>query len=462
MRTLEGWLAQGRRPGHHRHRGRARPGLRARGGPALSRQDRGRASTPRTAASRSRAGPQTSSMTAEELGRRFEDAGVAAIIYTDIARDGILKGLNIEMTLALAQAVRIPVIASGGLASIADVHRLLAARLRAARRRHHGPGALRRPHRPARRRWRRSRGARPGSVISSRGSRHERPPVLKIRIIPCLDVKDGRVVKGVQFRGPARCRRSGRGRQGLRRGRRRRALLPRHHREPRGPRHPARRRQPHRRGLLHAAHRRRRRAHRRGHPRAAARRRRQGLDQHRGREGSRLRRPRPPRSSAPSASSWRSTPSASPPPGEPAAGRSSPMAAASRPGSTPSRSPARSPAQGAGELLVTSMDRDGTRSGYDLAPDAGDHRRRHRAGHRLGRRRRPRRPRGRRARGRRQRGAGGLDLPFRAGTASPRPRRTWRRPASPCASTARPLPRGRPCEQLPSHERQPARSRDRP
>ena len=41
-------------------------------------------------------------MTAEELGRRFEDAGVAAIIYTDIARDGILKGLNVEMTLALA------------------------------------------------------------------------------------------------------------------------------------------------------------------------------------------------------------------------------------------------------------------------------------------------------------------------------------------------------------------------
>jgi phosphoribosylformimino-5-aminoimidazole carboxamide ribotide isomerase len=68
---------------------------------------------------------QTSTLTAEELGRRFEDAGVAAIIYTDIARDGILKGLNIEMTLALAQAVSIPVIASGGLASIADVERLL-------------------------------------------------------------------------------------------------------------------------------------------------------------------------------------------------------------------------------------------------------------------------------------------------------------------------------------------------
>ena len=68
---------------------------------------------------------QTSALTAEELGRRFEDAGVAAIIYTDIARDGILKGLNIEMTLALAQAVSIPVIASGGLASIADIERLL-------------------------------------------------------------------------------------------------------------------------------------------------------------------------------------------------------------------------------------------------------------------------------------------------------------------------------------------------
>ena len=67
---------------------------------------------------------QTSTLTAEELGRRFEDAGVAAIIYTDIARDGILKGLNIPMTLALARAVSIPVIASGGLASMADIERL--------------------------------------------------------------------------------------------------------------------------------------------------------------------------------------------------------------------------------------------------------------------------------------------------------------------------------------------------
>ncbi|HEV3043455.1 MAG TPA: 1-(5-phosphoribosyl)-5-[(5-phosphoribosylamino)methylideneamino] imidazole-4-carboxamide isomerase, partial [Roseiarcus sp.] len=56
---------------------------------------------------------KTSDLSALELGRRFEDAGVAAIVYTDIARDGVLKGLNIEATLALAEAVSIPVIASG-------------------------------------------------------------------------------------------------------------------------------------------------------------------------------------------------------------------------------------------------------------------------------------------------------------------------------------------------------------
>ncbi|MDR3462085.1 MAG: 1-(5-phosphoribosyl)-5-[(5-phosphoribosylamino)methylideneamino]imidazole-4-carboxamide isomerase [Beijerinckiaceae bacterium] len=68
---------------------------------------------------------ESSELAAAELGRRFEDAGVAAIIYTDISRDGVLAGLNIEGTLALAHAVAIPVIASGGLASIADVKRLL-------------------------------------------------------------------------------------------------------------------------------------------------------------------------------------------------------------------------------------------------------------------------------------------------------------------------------------------------
>jgi phosphoribosylformimino-5-aminoimidazole carboxamide ribotide isomerase len=69
---------------------------------------------------------EASTMTAVDLARRFEDAGVAAIIYTDIARDGVLKGLNIPMTLALARSVSIPVIASGGLASMADIERLTA------------------------------------------------------------------------------------------------------------------------------------------------------------------------------------------------------------------------------------------------------------------------------------------------------------------------------------------------
>jgi phosphoribosylformimino-5-aminoimidazole carboxamide ribotide isomerase len=68
---------------------------------------------------------ESSSMTAIDLARRFEDSGVSAIIFTDIDRDGILKGINFEKTLELANVVAIPVIASGGLASIDDVKRLL-------------------------------------------------------------------------------------------------------------------------------------------------------------------------------------------------------------------------------------------------------------------------------------------------------------------------------------------------
>ena len=68
---------------------------------------------------------EATEITAVELARRFEDAGVAAIIYTDIDRDGVLKGINIEATLALANSVSIPVIASGGLAALADIERLL-------------------------------------------------------------------------------------------------------------------------------------------------------------------------------------------------------------------------------------------------------------------------------------------------------------------------------------------------
>ena len=68
---------------------------------------------------------ETSDMLAVDLGRRFEDAGVAAIIYTNIARDGMLSGLDFEGTIALGHALSIPVIASGGLASIKDIERLI-------------------------------------------------------------------------------------------------------------------------------------------------------------------------------------------------------------------------------------------------------------------------------------------------------------------------------------------------
>lgn len=71
---------------------------------------------------------ETSDMTPAELGARFEDAGVAAILFTDVDRDGLLRGVNVAATAALARVVSIPVIASGGVSDIADVQALLAAR----------------------------------------------------------------------------------------------------------------------------------------------------------------------------------------------------------------------------------------------------------------------------------------------------------------------------------------------
>ena len=73
---------------------------------------------------------EISELSALDIARRFEDAGVAAIVYTDVTRDGMLKGLNLDATIALADAVSIPVIASGGLASIEDIKALLAPRAR--------------------------------------------------------------------------------------------------------------------------------------------------------------------------------------------------------------------------------------------------------------------------------------------------------------------------------------------
>jgi len=124
MATVEGWLAKGvtrviigtaavRNPALVREAAKRYPGRVAVG---LDARD-GKVAVEGWA--------ETSELTALDIARRFEEAGVAAIIYTDISRDGLLKGLNLDATIALAEAISIPVIASGGLASIDDIRALL-------------------------------------------------------------------------------------------------------------------------------------------------------------------------------------------------------------------------------------------------------------------------------------------------------------------------------------------------
>jgi phosphoribosylformimino-5-aminoimidazole carboxamide ribotide isomerase len=124
MATVEGWLAKGvtrviigtaavRDPAFVKEAARRFPGRVAVG---LDARD-GKVAVAGWA--------ETSEIAALDIARRFEDAGVSAIIYTDIARDGLLKGLNFDATIALADAVSISVIASGGLASLDDVRALM-------------------------------------------------------------------------------------------------------------------------------------------------------------------------------------------------------------------------------------------------------------------------------------------------------------------------------------------------
>ena len=144
---------------------------------------------------------ETSELTAEEMAKRFEDAGVAAIIYTDIERDGILKGLNLEATAKLARSTRIPVIASGGLASIDDVKALLRPEYAMLE------GAItgralydgRIDPKEALALIAARRAEKHAEHCSTTPRRGNLKSMLKTRIIPCLDVKDGRVVKGVNF-----------------------------------------------------------------------------------------------------------------------------------------------------------------------------------------------------------------------------------------------------------------------
>jgi phosphoribosylformimino-5-aminoimidazole carboxamide ribotide isomerase len=120
MATIEGWLARGlarvilgtvavENPGLVREAARAFPGRVAVGIDARA----GRVAT--------RGWAEETAVMATDLARSFQDAGVAAIIYTDIDRDGAMAGPNIEATAALARAVTIPVIASGGVSSMADL-----------------------------------------------------------------------------------------------------------------------------------------------------------------------------------------------------------------------------------------------------------------------------------------------------------------------------------------------------
>jgi phosphoribosylformimino-5-aminoimidazole carboxamide ribotide isomerase len=127
MAAIEGWLAAGitrvilgtvalKNPALVKDAARAFPGKIVVGADAVG----GRIATEGWA--------EVSDMTPADLGHRFEDAGVAAILFTDVDGDGLLGGVNVKATAALAKAIRIPVIASGGVGGIGDIEALIAAR----------------------------------------------------------------------------------------------------------------------------------------------------------------------------------------------------------------------------------------------------------------------------------------------------------------------------------------------
>jgi phosphoribosylformimino-5-aminoimidazole carboxamide ribonucleotide (ProFAR) isomerase len=118
-----------------------------------------------------------------DLAQRFEDDGVEAIVYTDIGRDGMMKGVNVEATAELAKAISIPVIASGGVSNLDDVRALAA---------HEDEGIMGAII---------GRALYEGSIDLAEANRLWTGPDggLAKRIIPCLDVDAGRVVKGVKF-----------------------------------------------------------------------------------------------------------------------------------------------------------------------------------------------------------------------------------------------------------------------
>ena len=325
-------------------------------------------------------------------GPQFEDAGVAALVVTEIGRDGTLAGPDLDQLAAVLAATQLDVIASGGVGSLDDLRALAA--LAVGGRRLPGPSSAGRSTR--------------APFDRGRGSRGDRR-VRSVRVIPCLDVDAGRVVKGVNFVGlrdagdpvELAARYDAEGADEL-------VFLD------------ITASSDARDTMVEVARRTaeevfipftvgRRRALGRRRPPAAAGRRRQGVGQHRRRRppragdraGRRVRRP------------VRGRGHRRPPAGDAAGSRCTPTAAARRPASTPSRGPGEAAASGAGEILLTSMDRDGTRDGFDLELTRAVSRRRARARDRQRRRRHARPPGRGRDRGRRRRRAGRLDLPLR-------------------------------------------------
>ena len=137
-----------------------------------------------------------------DLAKKFEDYGVEAIIYTDIGRDGMLKGINLEATVKLAQSVRIPVIASGGLSNKKDIEALCSVEdegitgVIAGRSIYNGDLDLAEAQKYA------------DQLTKKNKQQYQIIKIIRIaksmltkRIIPCLDVTAGRVVKGINFVG---------------------------------------------------------------------------------------------------------------------------------------------------------------------------------------------------------------------------------------------------------------------
>ena len=360
-----------------------------------------------------------------DLAHKFEDYGVEAIVYTDIGRDGMLTGVNIEATVHLARAIKVPVIASGGLASSTTSARSARTRPTASSARSPGralyEGTLdfKAAVEAARRQGDRIGGPR-------------RPPTaafarcLAKRIIPCLDVAAGRVVKGVNF---VDLRDAGDpvevARRYDERGRRR-ARVPRHPRERRDARA----------ALRHDRARSPTRCSSRS-PSAAA--------SARSTTSARCSTPAPTRSastprpcSGPSSSARRrrtSARSASSSRSTRSSARSTSGRSCIHGGRTPTGIDAvewarEVAALGAGEILLTSMDRDGAQDRLRPRADARGRRRGRRPGHRLGRRRHARAP----GRGHPARAAPTPCSPRRSSTtASTRSRRRRRRCARPAS-----------------------------